>query len=126
MEDETDRLSQTSVTDYQSVLCNISDEQRSHTMCTVFIVDLQSLLEAFLNMLLTLMKLLSGKSKTSGLGTALLMCQIVRIPRLSDVGLKVTYMFIHTYVHTQTHVYIHTCIQCVLNGLVNVKRECLI
>jgi hypothetical protein len=54
------------------------------------------------------------------------MCQIVRIPRLSDVGLKVTYMFIHTYVHTQTHVYIHTCIQCVLNGLVNVKRECLI
>jgi hypothetical protein len=34
------------------------------------------------------MKLLSGKSNTSGLGTALLKCRIIRISKLSNIGIK--------------------------------------
>jgi hypothetical protein len=66
------------------------DEVRDRRSRGTTMVDIQTLLEAFLNMLpVSVMKLLFLiKSKTSGLRTTLLKCWIIRISGLSDNRLK--------------------------------------
>jgi hypothetical protein len=76
-------------------------------------VDVQTFLEAFLNMSLKSAYFIDEvfflvKSKTSSLGTTFLKCQIIRISELPDVRLKefvvhTLYVCVCAYMHTHTH-----------------------